>query len=123
MNKAHSILIVEDDLDIKNLMVELLEDEGYLCSSAADGMAGKKALESQHFDLLITDFRMPKLDGLQLLEWCRASQVKSKVIFISANARLTPAEKLALEESSASVIFKPISIDNLLSVVEASLKS
>lgn len=122
MKKPHSILIVEDDLDIKDLMVELLEDEGYTCVSASDGLAGKKALENQTFDLLITDFRMPKLDGIQLLEWCRVSNIQTSVIFVSANARLTPSEKMALEQSSAKILQKPINIDNLISLVEDSLK-
>ena len=122
MKKPFSLLIVEDDLDIKTLMMELLEDEGYTCTTAADGMAGKKALETQKFDLLITDFRMPKLDGIQLLEWCRKAKIDTKIIFISANAKLTVTEKTALEKASATIIFKPINIDNLLEVVATSLK-
>ena len=121
MTNNNSILIAEDDLDINSLMVELLEDEGYSCVSAQDGLAAKEILETQKFDLLITDFRMPKLDGIQLLDWCRVANIETAVIFVSASSDLATSELTALEKSSARILYKPINIDQFISLVQETL--
>lgn len=89
-----------------------------------DGVEAKDILEQENFDLLITDFRMPRMDGANLLEWCRAQKIHFPVIFITANADLLPKEKLALNDCCADLLSKPISIETLIkSISDAKIRN
>jgi len=113
------ILLVEDDASIRSTLRELLEMEGYQCKEAVDGLEAKEILEQdKSFELLISDFRMPRWDGVQLLEWCRLNNIHVPVIFITANADLFTREKLALQDCCAALLKKPVSLDDLLKEVE-----
>lgn len=63
---------------------------------------------------MITDFRMPRMDGVQLLNWCRESKIHFPVIFISENSHLLSKEKIALDDCCADLINKPMNIDSIL---------
>ncbi|MBA2404162.1 MAG: response regulator [Bdellovibrionales bacterium] len=117
MNSNYKILLVEDDSFLRTLLFELLEGEGFQCVQAEDGLAARTILETQHFDLLITDFRMPRMDGSELLEWCRKSKIHFPVIFLTANTELLPKEKLSLEDCCAAVLQKPAGLDDILQAI------
>ena len=115
------ILLVEDDEDIRMALKELLTLEGHDCTEAADGLAAKLLLEKDPaFDLMMTDFRMPNMDGVELLAWCRENAIHTPVIFLSADARLFDREKMALAESGAELLKKPVEIQVLLDAIESS---
>lgn len=115
-----NILIAEDDADIRNIFVEILEDHGHQCTAAEDGEVAKNILEGgKAFDLLISDFRMPRMSGDELLEWCRQAGLKFPVIFVTANSALLSKETLALGDCCADLLRKPIGAFQLLQAVEA----
>jgi CheY-like chemotaxis protein len=62
-----SVLIVEDDLDLRQAVAELIEDEGYECRHASDGIEALTALNLERPDLLIADLVMPLMSGIDLL--------------------------------------------------------
>jgi CheY-like chemotaxis protein len=62
-----SVLIVEDDLDLRQAVAELIEDEGYECRHASDGIEALAALNLERPDLLIADLVMPLMSGIDLL--------------------------------------------------------
>lgn len=114
----YKILLTEDDDSIREILTELLREEGYECTPAIDGQEAIEILKRKNFDLLITDFRMPRMDGAQLLKWCRTHEKKFPVIFITANANLLPTENGALGDQSASLLRKPIEINDLMQFIE-----
>lgn len=77
------VLVVDDDADVRSLLSELLRYEGYNVFEAGDGLAACQELKTRHFDLVVSDYQMPQLDGLQLLDVCRVAWPKTAVIIVS----------------------------------------
>ena len=112
--KIKKILLAEDDQDIREVIVEVLLNENFEVDWAENGLEATKKLATNSYDLLVSDFRMPKMDGAQLLSWCRENKIHFPVIFITANRELFPQEILALNDCCASLLNKPLNIENLL---------
>jgi two-component system response regulator HydG len=72
--------VVDDDRDIRQLYVEVLADSGYAVEAAADGAAGWEALQTQSYDLVITDNKMPRLTGIEMIAKLRAANLTLPVI-------------------------------------------
>lgn len=118
-----NILLAEDDEDINAFLAEILKEEGYKCVQVKNGLMATEELKKDHFDLLITDFNMPVMDGIELLEWCRKTHIQMPVIFISASMGVIPKEKITLEDCGAAILKKPLDVDLILqSVQEAKVK-
>jgi len=66
-NEKGRLLIVDDEVELKNALCETLADEGYETVGAASGAQGLQALAKHDFDLLLSDLMMPGMDGIQLL--------------------------------------------------------
>ncbi|RYZ96087.1 MAG: response regulator [Proteobacteria bacterium] len=115
--KPMRILIAEDDPGIRESLAELLESEGHLCRQAGDGQHATEILGTENFDILVSDFRMPRMNGVQLLQWCRAKGFSFPVLFITANRELFPMESDALRDSCADLQRKPIHIDEFLNAI------
>src|ERR1041385_5324755 len=77
------ILLVDDDVDIRQTNTELLMRFGYQVDSAEDGAAGWAALRVSHYDLVITDNNMPKVSGLEMVDKLRAAHMPLPVILAS----------------------------------------
>ena len=78
------ILIVEDELGIIQFLKQGLEEEGYLVTTAEDGLKGFELSQKKHFDLILLDWMLPKITGIDL---CRAIRIKDKttpIIFLTA---------------------------------------
>ncbi len=118
MTTKDKLLIVEDDDSIREILTEMLIDEGFECSSASDGLKATELLKENNFDVLISDFRMPRMNGTDLLKWCRDNNIHLPVIFITANKDLFPEEKLALNDCCAALLQKPIDMDTLLEAIQ-----
>ena len=72
-NSAKKILIVEDDQFLREFYVELLQGEGYMIDSAADGEEGFNKIHNGGYDLVLLDIMLPKKDGVQILEANKAT--------------------------------------------------
>ena len=108
------ILVVEDDDVIRDLLQDLLEDEGYVVSSARNGAEGLEMVDSVCPDLVISDVVMPKLDGFGLREAARKAGCRSRFILMSAMARFGPWQ-------DAVFLPKPFEVEQLLEIVEREL--
>jgi len=64
--RKYKILVVDDDPDIREIVVSFLSSEGHLCHVAKDGAEALDKTHNDHFDALITDFRMPRMNGIAL---------------------------------------------------------
>lgn len=121
MSKKLRILYAEDEALLREVTTELLIGEGYECSSVQDGLEAKILLQNYEFDLVITDFKMPRMDGAQLLFWMRKSGIHNPVIFVSGNMERAHSEEIALGDCCTSLLIKPISIDQLVEAITSSL--
>jgi CheY-like chemotaxis protein len=122
MSRLYKILWAEDEDTLREIMCELLTEEGLNCTQARDGAHAREMMLQERFDLIITDFNMPHMNGAELLFWARQSGIHIPFIFVTANVERLPIEKLALNDCCASIINKPFAIEALLSEIEKAQK-
>lgn len=114
---AKNILVIEDDTSIRELLVELLESEGYTVTSAINGLEGLKYLQDQNRpDLILIDLMMPVMDGYtfrtEQLKNPLWSQIPTVVMSAEANAK----EKMKNFNITA-FLSKPVELDTILKTV------
>jgi two-component system response regulator FlrC len=85
------ILVVDDEEGVRSFLAEALEDDGHAVSRAEDGRAAAERLSRDRFDLLITDLRMPRMDGLALVRLARAARPEMRVIVLTAHGTVDSA--------------------------------
>jgi DNA-binding response OmpR family regulator len=84
-NSSHPILVVDDDDDVRQLTLDVLTDSGYDVEGVKDGAAGWKALQTNNFDLVITDNKMPKMSGLEMIAKLRSARMSILVIMATGS--------------------------------------
>ena len=119
---ASSILIVDDDPDIHRLLATALRDGNYLIEDEYDGLKALSLLQTKSFDLVITDVRMPGLDGLELLRKIREIRPATRVLVMTAEG--TPATVIrSLRDQAFGYLTKPFSLDGAAETVEQALSA
>ena len=114
------ILIVDDELRIRELIREHLQYAGYTCEEATDGGAALAQLAGGGFDLVILDIMMPFIDGMTCLREMRSRKITTPVIMLTA--RSEEYDKLAgLEGGADDYVVKPFSPRELVARVKAVL--
>lgn len=121
-NPPQRILVVEDDVDIRQLNAHVLVRSGYQVEAAEDGVAGWEALQTNNFDLLITDHDMPRLSGLELVKKARAAHMALPVILASGSLHTEELERHPWLELAATLL-KPFSPQELLTTVKEVLRA
>lgn len=111
------VLLVEDEADIAEPIAECLSEEGYNVHVASDGKSGLESLSAKHYDLMISDIRLPEMDGLSLFDWTRENAPNTAVILMSAYGSVSEAVN-ALRHNAVHYLRKPFAIDELLTTVE-----
>jgi signal transduction histidine kinase/ActR/RegA family two-component response regulator len=119
---GETVLVVDDEPTVRMLIVDALEERGYLCVQAGDGPAGLKILESRSdIALLITDVGLPGgLNGRQVAEAARASQPGLKILFITGYAENAVLNHGHIERGM-EVVTKPFAVDELTGRVDRML--
>ncbi len=120
MAKRKKILLVEDDTDLREEIAEVLEDNGYLVTQAGDGDAGQFMSFLSEFDLIISDVKMPKVDGLEMVEFIK-KRLAIPVIIITG-LPIEEVEKKFTTVKPDLIIIKPFSISAFISSVKNLLK-
>lgn len=119
-NRDISILLVDDDADLRSLMSEFFMEQGYQVTVAPDGSRGLDLARQPQFDLVILDVMMPGLDGFAVLEQLRKT---SKVPVIMLTARTETASRIhGLESGADDYLPKPFDPQELLARVRAILR-
>jgi DNA-binding response OmpR family regulator len=113
------ILVIDDDMMVRETIIEILESAGYDVLSAEDGKRGLALFLRERPDLVITDIIMPEMEGLQTITEIRRSGSAVKVIAISGGCRLFNRDFLAIARllGASDVIAKPFDAGDLLSRV------
>ncbi len=115
-----SILVVDDEQSMRDFLKILLQKEGYQVSTAADGNSALSHLETNPFDLVISDIRMPGYDGLELLNSIKTQNSDIPVIMITAFASPDDAV-FAMKNGAFDYISKPFNVDEIKSVIHSAL--
>ncbi|MFK7807302.1 MAG: response regulator transcription factor, partial [Saprospiraceae bacterium] len=107
------ILLVEDEVNIRNVVKLNLEMEDYEVVTADNGRDALKMFHGQHFDLLVLDVMLPDLDGFQICEQVRLTNMDVPVIFLTAKD--TPEDRIAgLKKGADDYLTKPFNLEELL---------
>lgn len=118
---APLILVAEDDAQMRTLLRKALEREGFGVLTASDGVEALEILRTEEeVSLLLTDIRMPRMDGLQLLEHARTERPDLRIVLMTAYAELDQYLDL-LRKGAFDYLPKPFKIPDLLSAVERAL--
>lgn len=106
------ILIVEDDNKIRSILKEILEEKEHDVEEAADGAEGLKKLEQGAYELCLCDIKMPKMDGLEVLEKAREAGIATNFIIISAHGTIDVAVE-AVKKGAFDFLQKPFDLGRL----------
>ena len=116
-----NILVVDDELGIRDLLSEILNDEGHSVDLAENATQARTARNTNTYDLVLLDIWMPDTDGVSLLkEWSSSGQLNMPVIMMSGHATIETAVE-ATRIGALSFLEKPITMQKLLKAVEQGL--
>ena len=115
------ILIVEDEEGIVQFLKQGLEEEGYQVSSANDGAEGLAVFQSGKFDLLLLDWMLPKMTGVELCQTIRQQNTKIPIIFLTAKDTVQETVE-GLKSGGNDYIKKPFSFDELVERIKVQLR-
>jgi DNA-binding NtrC family response regulator len=117
---TNSILIIDDEKSIRNVLRDILSNEGYKIDEAADGEEGFKKFTTQTYSLVICDIKMPKLDGLEFLQKATEVNPDIPIIIISGHGNIETAVE-AVKKGAFDFIAKPPDLNRLLITIRNAL--
>ncbi len=106
------ILIIEDDPKIRAILKEILEEKNHEVDEAEDGLAGFRKLEQAAYDLCICDIKMPKMDGIEVLEKVSKQGIQTNFVVISAHGTIDIAVE-AVKKGAFDFLQKPFDLGRL----------
>ncbi|PKN64714.1 MAG: DNA-binding response regulator [Deltaproteobacteria bacterium HGW-Deltaproteobacteria-10] len=119
MNK---VLIVDDELNMRLVLAAMLKKEGYAITAAADGLEALQILKANKMDVVVTDLKMPNLDGMGLLQRITEQYPEVPVIMITAHGTVATAVE-ALKKGALDYITKPFELDDLKNVISKAIRT
>ncbi|MGB1185437.1 MAG: sigma-54-dependent transcriptional regulator [Flavobacteriaceae bacterium] len=119
-----NILLIEDEDSIRRVLKKVLkqDNQSYKFTEATDGQEGILTVKKQHFDLILCDIKMPKKDGIEVLDFIRNHTPATPVVMISGHGNLETAVQ-AMRMGAFDYISKPPDLNHLLSTVRSALQS
>jgi DNA-binding NtrC family response regulator len=118
--KPSRVLVVDDDAEMRALLLDVLEKEGYEVAEASDGAQAVLALRAREFDLILIDKNMPGPSGLDLLPGLRRVCPRSQFIMMTAYGDV-PSYIEAVEKGAAEFLFKPFRMEELKAAITKAL--
>ena len=116
-----NILVIDDENSIRRSLKEILEFENHTVDEAEDGEAGYNLAIKNNYDVILSDIKMPKLDGLELLQKLNESTILSSIIMMSGHGSIETAVS-ALKSGAYDYLAKPIDLNRLLVTVRNALE-
>ena len=111
------ILIVDDEKDTLEMMQDLFESKGYETEAAVNGLEALNIIRNQEPDIVLTDIRMPEMDGMQLLQELTKDYPNLPVLMVTAHGTISAAVD-AMKMGARDYIMKPLNLDEILAKVE-----
>ncbi len=121
MRKSASILIAEDEKNMRQGLQELFEDDGYVVETASDGNKAAKKIQQRSYDLVVTDIKMPGMDGMKVLKKIKDSSPHTPVIMITGYGTIENSVE-AMKLGAYDYITKPFNLEEVKLVVEKALQ-
>jgi len=118
---AAKILVVDDDRPLRHGLSQLLELAGYEVCTAEDGLEATEALAGQRFDLLLTDLKMPRMDGIELTREARRRLPWIPVIVLTGIGDLESVQEI-LQAGTVELVTKPFEANQMLSTIKRLLE-
>jgi two-component system, NtrC family, response regulator AtoC len=118
--RAESILIVEDEPKMRRLLELRLGEEGFAVHSAPDAESGLNILNREHPELVLTDFRLPGMDGLEFLQAVKRVNAHLPVVIMTAHGSVESAVE-AMKIGASDYVLKPFSLDELVLILRKEL--
>jgi DNA-binding NtrC family response regulator len=115
------ILVVDDETNARNALAELLRDEGYTVETAPDGFKALPKLEELQPDVLLTDLKMPGMDGIELMQKAHNADAELVTVVMTAHGAVDTAVS-AMRQGASDYISKPINFEELAIVLERALE-
>lgn len=115
-----AILIIDDERAIRNVLKDILSNEGYQIEEAADGEEGLKKFKAAAFDAVLCDIKMPKIDGIEFLQKAKEFNADIPVIMISGHGNIETAVD-AVKKGAFDYIAKPPDLNRLLITIRNAL--
>lgn len=121
MNQKHSILVVDDELLIRDLLYDFFSSQGWDIAIAENGEKALQILETRPVDVVLTDIKMPTMDGLQLTAQLKETHPEIPVVLMTGFPSVYSAVT-ALRQRVADYIIKPFNINQLYKTIESNLR-
>jgi DNA-binding NtrC family response regulator len=122
VKELRTVLIAEDEANMRRVLSALLERDGFRTLEAADGAAALETLAREPVDAILTDLRMPKVNGLELLEAVRRKHPEIPVIMLTAHGTVGSAVE-ALKQGAFDYLTKPFDPDEIRQVMEKAVST
>ena len=119
------ILVIDDDTQIREMLREILEREGYEVEDAENGKSGIAIQQKKPSDLIITDLIMPEKDGVETIMELIQTNPAAKIIAISGGGRISPRDYLEMAEAlgAKKTFYKPFKRQEIIAAVKELLES
>ncbi len=117
-----SILVIDDKESMRNMLAKTLEAEGYEVDIARDGEIGLEKTREKRFDLVLTDLKLPKMDGLEVLSSIKDSDPETAVIVMTAYGTIETAVQ-AIKQGAFDFLAKPFDVDHLNVLIQRALEN
>lgn len=118
--KAKDILIVDDDIDYLHLLSMLLKSEGFDVSTTSDGIKALETLKYNKFRMMISDFNMPEINGVELATKVKEMHSDMSIVLVSGGD-LSEIAEAATNAGISELLSKPIEVQRFLAVIRSSL--
>ncbi len=115
------VLVVDDDADVRALICTILSEAGYNVYEACDGLDALEALKKRRYDAVLSDYHMPKMDGLELLDLVQGMWPQLPVILASSDSFLRGGGGEGLLAPAYAVMEKPFDRADLLHLVRSAV--
>ncbi len=115
------VLVIEDDEVLRQLLIDVLSEEGYHIEASETGEAGLSIMEQDVFDIVLLDINLPGMDGMEVLRLAPARQPDAQVVMLTAFGTVDTAVE-AMKQGAFDYINKPFSTDELLLTINRALE-
>lgn len=116
-HKKINIMVVDDELSIREAFADWLKQDGYEVDTAADGMAALDKIKERHSDIMLVDVKMPRMDGITMLKQLKEIDPDTAVVMMTAHGAIQDAVE-AMKLGANDYLLKPFELDELSLTIE-----